>query len=337
MMSVPSRRRFLLASTGAGALLALGAWKAWRGSGRTRPTVVRRSSHALGTSVSLTVVGECEEQCQSAIDAAFAEIELVESVMSIYRPNSQLRKLNATGVVEHPHAYLAEVMRRAQTVSKASGGAFDVTVQPLWELYAAARQRNELPAEDAIAAARKRVDWRRLRVTDEVIRFTAPGMAVTLNGIAQGFATDRALAALQSHGIEHALVDAGEVASIGHDAENQDWTVGVQHPREPEAYAALARLDNRALSTSGDYATTFSEDRRQNHIFDPRTGASPESFASVSIVAPTAMLADALSTACFVLKPSEAMELMAAMPDADAFCVLKNGRTLTTPGFPKLA
>ena len=129
-------------------------------------------------------------------------------------------------------------------------------------------------------------------------------------------------------------MDAGEIHPLGEKAGGEPWRAGIQHPREPDAYAALVRLDGRALSTSGDYATAFSPDRRHHHILDPHTGASPGTFSSVSVLAPTAMEADALSTALFVLGPARGLALIEATPRADALFILKDGRTLTTRGFP---
>ena len=157
---------------------------------------------------------------------------------------------------------------------------------------------------------------------------------MTLNGIAQGFAADRAMAALRRHGIGHALVDAGEIGTLGGRDASEPWKVGIQHPRRQDAYIEIAKLDGRCLSTSGDYATSFDEDHRDHHIFDPHTGRSPAAFSSVTIAAPTATQADALSTAVFVLGPERGLDLVRSSPSVDALLVLKDGRTLATDGFP---
>jgi thiamine biosynthesis lipoprotein len=124
---------------------------------------------------------------------------------------------------------------------------------------------------------------------------------------------------------------------MGNKPSREAWTVGIQHPRMEDAYVALARLDGRCLATSGDYATSFTADRRDNHIFDPRTGRSPANFASVSVLAESGLLADGLSTAVFVLGLEHGLELIEATPGADALFVLNDGRTRTTRGFPEQA
>ncbi len=342
-----SRRRFLCAALGACGTAGVG-YAAWRSlqSGRRHSAdeagvsvaadlaAYTRTAKALGSEVSITALHARREVAEQAVAAAFGELELAEELMSIYRPHSQLSRLNRDGVLERPHPYLLRVLRAGEDISRASDGAFDVTVQPLWALYADAQRAGRLPEMAEIETARRKVDWRRLDISERRIALRGEGMAVTLNGIAQGFATDRAIAALREHGIEHALVNAGEIGPLGHRADGEAWTVGIQHPREAEAYIALTKLDGRALATSGDYATTFSPDRAYNHIFDPRTGRSPDELASVSIAARTALEADALSTAVFVTGVERGLELIKATLGADAFFVLKNGRTLATEGFP---
>jgi len=325
-----SRRRFLALALGAGAAFGAGGL-VWRES-HARP--VTRRAWALGSDVSMTVMGISAPAADRALDAAFAELEIVEQAMSLYRPDSQVCRLNRHRVLDRPHAYLLEVLAMAEQTARSSDGAFDITVQPLWELFAACRKQGRLPTDAEIATARDRVDWRAVEVSRDRIRLHAPATAITLNGIAQGFAADRAIAVLQQHGVEHALINSGEIRGLGRKSSGQKWTVGVQHPRDPEAFVGVAALDGRSLATSGDYETTFSTDFARNHIFNPRTGQSPTSVASVSIVAPTAMQADALSTAAMVLGPDRTRVLIESLPDADALFVLKDGRTLRTQGFP---
>lgn len=309
-----SRRRFLIAGAGI-AGIGFSGWLAWAKSRGLSP--VTRSSHALGTKVSITAVHERPQTAHAAIDAAFAAIDRVEDVMSLYRPTSQLCALNRDGIVRDPDPSLVQVLVKASELSERSDGAFDVTVQPLWN------------SSDPDAAL-KLVDWHGVKISRREIRLARPGMAVTLNGIAQGFATDEAMAALKSLGVEHALVNAGELGGLGHKEDGTPWTVGIQHPRREDAWIELTRLaDGRRLATSGDY-------RPQQHIFDPKTGRAPEAFSSVSIIARTGLEADGLSTAVFVAGLERGAELVARTPGADAFFVLKNGRTLVTPGFPRV-
>lgn len=335
-----TRRRLLMMSLGSGVALATGAWKSLarfgRGGGDVTDGAVTRTSWALGTDVSMTVLGLPAARAERALDAAFAELETVETVMSLYRPNSQLCRLNRDRVLDRPHPYLVEVLAAAESTSRLSDGAFDATVQPLWQLFAGCQKQGRLPTDAEIAAAWRCVDWRAIECSVDRVRLHDPVTAVTLNGIAQGFAADRAVAALRSHGVEHALVNAGEIGCVGAKPDGRDWSVGIQHPREPDAFVSLAALHGRSLATSGDYETTFAADFSKNHIFDPRTGESPGQLASVTIAAPTALQADALSTAAMVLGVDRTLDLIARLPDVDALLVRKDSRMLRTPGFEEV-
>ena len=327
-----TRRRFLISGLAAG-----GTGLACAAGWRFRPAdgeLATHTSTAFGTQVAITVAHRNRAAAERAVAAAWDELRLVDDLMSLYRPDSPLCRLNRTGRLDAPHPYLVQALTAAAAMSRRSDGAFDATVQPLWELCAAARRAGATPEPAEIEAVRGRVDWRRVEVSPQQIALAGRGTAVTLNGIAQGFAADRVAEALRRQGVAHALVDAGELAALGAKPDGQPWQVGVQHPRAPGAFLALAQLDGRCLSTSGDYATRFSDDCRDHHIFDPRTGRSPDGLSSVTVAAATATAADALSTAAMVLGPGRGLALVRATPGADALLVLKDGRTLATAGFP---
>ena len=348
-MPVYTRRRFLMAAGVAG-LGSLGLAK-WLFSGDTdnrsvtvtKPNsstkelqAVKRSGRALGAEVSMVVLHEQLPTAQKALDAAFDELETVETVMSLYRPQSQLCQLNREGVLDDPHPYLLAILRASQDLASRSAGAFDITVQPLWELYWAAYKCGKLPSSGELRVARNKVDWRKVEITDRRIRLTGGSMAVTLNGVAQGYAADRVMAVLRERGIAHALVNTGEIGALGGNAHGRPWRTGIQHPRQPDAFIAVAELEGRCLATSGDYATSFTDDHIYNHIFDPATGESPRHFSSVSIVAPLGLDADGLSTAVFVAGVERGLELIEGTPGAEALLVRKDGSTLATNGFPQV-
>jgi thiamine biosynthesis lipoprotein ApbE len=117
-----------------------------------------------------------------------------------------------------------------------------------------------LPTPAQVAAARQRVDWRALQLSPARVALQRPGMAVTLNGLAQGYAADLALQALHKHGITQALLDTGEFTTLGDKADGQPWRLGIRHPRQADTPVARLRMDGRALATSGDYETFFSAD-----------------------------------------------------------------------------
>jgi thiamine biosynthesis lipoprotein len=271
----------------------------------------------------MTAFHEDAATARRAVDAAFEALDRIEDALSLYRPESGISRLNRDGFLARPHPDLVTVLRAALEWSRRTDGAFDPTVQPLWR------------AAD-VAAALPLVDWRKVEVDDRRIRL-APGQAVTLNGIAQGFAADRVREVLRSHGVRHALANTGELAAVGRREDGEAWRVGIQHPRRPDAYLALAALEDRVMATSGDYATAFDRGFKEHHIVDPSTGRSPGSLASATVLAPTGLEADALSTAIFVLGPGKGLALAASRPGVDALLALKDGTLLRTPGFPVLA
>lgn len=332
-MKTFTRRRFLLtAGAGGLAVAGLGTWLALRSREQGPLVRVGRKARAFGTQIELIALHADESAATAAVAAALAEVAAVERLMSLFRSDSELSRLNRDGLLDAPHPKLVEILRDAQSLGQRTRGAFDVTVGPLWQLYREAGQGGRLPDANRIDAARAMVDFARMDVTPSRIRL-AEGMSVTLNSIAQGYAADRALAALRDRGIEHALVNTGEVAPLGRREDGARWSAGIQHPRVPDAFAAAIALDGRPLATSGDYATTFTGDFANHHIFDPATGRSPTELSSVSVLAPTAMAADALSTAALVLGPTRGLSLVGQTEGCDAMIIFKDGRRIATAGF----
>ncbi len=342
MTPILSRRQFVWAFAGSSASLVLGTKSGAQTRHRTglpgdagsQLPMTRRRVRALGTTVELTVRHSDRDVAERAIAAAFEELDRVEDVMSLYRPNSQLCRLNRTGRLCRPDSRLVDVLTMAARVSQKSRGAFDVTIQPLWELFWRAKQEQTVPSVKSIQAVVKQVDFRRVDVDRAQIRLRGRATRLTLNGIAQGYALDRVAATLQSHGIHHALIDTGEIGARGDSGTHAGWSVGIQHPRVADAYVALVRLDGRCLATSGDYATAFTDDFALHHLLDPRTGRSPTELASVSVLAPSGVLADALSTAAFVLGASQGSQLVTSFHSCDALFVRKDNRVFRTAGFP---
>jgi FAD:protein FMN transferase len=318
------RRHFIALGVGGGGLAALAG-----GLSRHQWHRVDRQSRALGAHVTLVAYHSSRSVAERAIGAAFQALDQLEDVLSLYRPGSQICRLNQDGFLEGPHPDLVRVLGSAVEWAHRTGGAFDPTVQPLWPLYA----HGQASEPSALERACRLIDWRKIECGPTQVRLS-PGQAITLNGIAQGFAADRVREILVAHGIRHALVDTGEFGALGRKPAGEAWRIGIQHPRVRDAYIGLADLDNRFLATSGDYETAFSDDFSSHHIFDPSTGRSPTALASVTALAPSGLEADALSTAIFVLGPARGLALAASCPGVDVMVVLKSGEILTTPKFP---
>jgi thiamine biosynthesis lipoprotein len=339
------RRTFVSGTLLAAAGAAVAVWQArlgWPGApqaldpgGERLPdgrVLVLEAGLAFGTTVSVAAVHADPALARAAARAALGEIRRVDALMTVYRPQSQVGRLNATGALDDPHPDLVRVLEFSQRLACLSEGAFDVTVQPLWRCHAEGLRRGRPPTDGEVAAARALVGWEGLEVSPRRIALGRPGMAITLNGVAQGYAADLALAALRAGGVEDALLDAGEHGAEGARQRGQPWTVGVQHPRDPAALLGAVAMDGRFLATSGDYATTFTEDRTSHHVFDPRTGRSPPGLSGVTVAAATGMLADGLTKPLMVLDRPRALRLLAGFPGAGAILVDKDGRVVAATG-----
>ncbi|MBA4218155.1 MAG: FAD:protein FMN transferase [Methylibium sp.] len=311
--------------------LGLGALAGTSSGGAAALHWERRALLGFGTTLSLQAGHEHAATARRALDAAVAALRRIEAQMNLFDADSALARLNRDGELRDPPPELLAVLRIAQRVSQCSGGAFDVTVQPLWEAWARAQREGRLPSPQEVAAARARVDWRALDLGPERLRFTAPGRAATLNGIARGYAAERVRGVLAAQGIRHALVDVDGFAPLGRNADDQPWALGIADPRAESALLARLLTDGRCVCTSADSQTFFSPDYRHHHIFDPRTGYSPPQLSSVTVAAPSGALADALTKVFFMAGPAQAREV-ARQWQVDALWVDKAGRWEATPG-----
>lgn len=337
------RRTLLSASLGLGVLAGLGCVGSppnllarSLGPGNEGLALYSGSDLAFGTTVAIKVLHGDALSAEAAIQDALHQVRKIDALMSLYQERSQVFQLNLHGTLNGPDGHLLYVLAFAQQLSKLTAGAFDITVQPLWHAFRRANSRGALPAPDEIAAAKSLVNWQSLEVHHEQVRLQTAGMAITLNGLAQGYAVDLALEALRARGVRHALLDTGEFASMGSKTHGQPWILGIGHPRQDNAISAMVEMDGRKVATSGDYATVFSSDFVHHHIFDPASGDSPPALASVTVVAPTGILADGLSTAFMVMGADKAFALAAQLPDVDIMLIHKNGTIRRTAHFPEL-
>lgn len=333
------RRSLLQASLGLGMLGALGADGRFgiNTASAQRPAIAgelqwrERPLLGLGTTLSLRVAHRDPAQAERALDAAVATIRHVEAQMSLFDPDSALSRLNRDGVLHQPHPDLFKILRLAQHVSARSHGSFDVTVQPLWQVFEAAQRTQGLPASATVLQARARVGWQALEIAPRRIRFKKPGMALTLNGIAQGYAADLVRAQLRANGIEHALINTGEWASLGQPDVRHGWTLGIANPRDESVLISSLLMDGRSIATSADNQAIFSDDCRNHHIFDPHTGYSPPELASVTVAAASCAMADALTKVMFVAGMQRGL-ILARQWHADVLLVDKTGQWRTTAG-----
>ncbi len=294
-----SRRRVLRL---AGVALAGASIAAWQ----HQPAPVTWTGQAMGGPASLTLHGVAPDAARMLIGQVVALVDAMEDLFSLHRPDSALSRLNRTGVLPTATADFTDLLGRALTMAAATDGAFDPTVQPLWDLY-----RTGTVAAGALAAVRDQVGWRRVRVDGDRITLS-PGMGLTLNGIAQGYITDKVVGLLAAHGIGHMLVDMGEPRGIGRRDDGSDWHLGIADPADAARLLATVPVSGRALATSAPRGTLVDAGGRFGHIFDPATGRPATGWTQVSVAAAEATSADALSTAIAAAPVERAASLLRA-------------------------
>lgn len=326
------RRAFIAATFGTIAGTGVAASAGGQGRGRLHTG----AALAFGTTVTVSVVHDDTREAELAISDALAGVRKVDTLMSVQRDSSQVFQLNRDGFLDRPDPHLLAVLAHARQLSRLTRGAFDITVQPLWRNFQQAAQGGFLPPPEMKQQAMACVGWNRIDTSAEQVRFDMPGMAITLNGLAQGYAADLALAALRAHGIRHALLDTGEFIGEGRRNSLRPWILGVPDPREQGRMAATLPVEGRSVATSGDYQSTFTPDFVHHHILDPATGDSPQELASVTVLAPTGIGADGLSTAFMVMGARKAHALAARLPRVDLMTINKRGIVWKSPRFPSV-
>ncbi len=274
---------------------------------------------ALGAEASIQILGFPRDHAHHLLRQCRAELVRLEGIFSLYDARSDLSRLNRDGELSNPPDELVDVLRHALHLSGETSGIFDVSILPVCELLAAAGETG--PSASALAQVKTRVDYRRISVQPDCIRLGLPGMRLTLNGLAQGYITDRIADLLRSAGCKHTLVDLGEKHALGPHLDGRPWRLGVSSPNNREHIAGVLELSGGALATSGGYGTPYGGGR--HHLLDALTGKNrADSFASVSVFAPTALQADGLSTSLSVLSPVDALRLLKRHPDSSAHVIL---------------
>jgi thiamine biosynthesis lipoprotein len=298
---------------------------------KSHTTPIRETRLLMGTVVNLTIISDDRQTAKNATTACFDHMAKLEAVLSRFQPQSQLSKLNQSGVVADAHPALLVLIKQSQELSQLTSGAFDITVKPLLDLYQAAP--SILPTDQQIEVTLGRVDYRKIAPSGQGVAFQQPGMSITLDGIAKGFIVDEGVAILKKFGFQNVLVEAGgDLMGLGEKARQAPWKIGLQAPRkEMGSMMTTFNVQNQALATSGDYMQTFTLDYSEHHIIDPHRGHSPSELASASIFAPTAALADGLATAVMVMG-TQGIHLIENMPDCEAYLITKKLDVLVTSG-----
>jgi FAD:protein FMN transferase len=318
-----SRRRALTVMASAAGLPLLTPARA-----AERLPVLEWRGRALGAEARLLLANPDRTAARRVIARCLDEVARLERIFSLHLPDSEIATLNRTGRLDAASHDLRILLAEAQRFGELSAGAFDVTVQPLWQLYAAHFAANPSdvagPPVAGIEVARRCVDYRAIALEGARVGLLRPGMAVTLNGIAQGYITDRIAELLRDAGFASVLVQLGETVAGAPRSGGSPWRVGIPDPFAPHRMVETIDAVDVAIATSSGRATRFDAAGRHHHLFDPATGRSADRWASVSVVAPRATTADALSTALAVSPAATTTDLLRGT-DASALFVAADG------------
>ncbi len=284
---------------------------------KAKPQYVTKSKYLLGTTVSITC------RYDDAINKAFEEMERVENLLSKYKQDSIISEINTKKykIVTDEVLY---IIQKSKEINKLTDGAFDITVSSLVDIWKDAIKNNQLPKEELIKEKLLGVGSDKIQIDkDDFIVSIAADTQLDLGGIATGYAVDSAIGKLKKLGIKSALIDAGgDIYCLG-TKNDKPWVIGIQNPRNKNEIINTLKLEDKAVTTSGDYEQYFIyEGRRYSHIINPVTGyPTDNSVASVTVTAPDCLTADALATAIFVLGKEKGLEALKNFKNVEAIVI----------------
>ncbi|MBW6519224.1 MAG: FAD:protein FMN transferase [ANME-2 cluster archaeon] len=295
--------------------------------------VTTQNRQAMGTIVTIETSGP-DAGALDAINSAFTEIDQIENLMSTYDPESEISILNTQGTLSNVSEDFIYVIERSIYYGDISNGAFDITIKPILDLWKSKINAGEFPTGQDINETLLLVNYSNISITDNTVSFKIEEMSITVDGIAKGYAVDQAVAVLKESGYESGFVNAGgDGMYFGKKPDGTKWKVGLRNPENKSESLVVMEISDMAVATSGNYERYFNESARLSHISDPRTGYSSEGLMSATVIASSAMEADTLATAVFVLGPDDGLEIIENSENTECFLITPEGQILTSSGF----
>jgi len=332
-MLSPRSRNPVFACAGAA---AFGAAVICAAAGCSRVEKVSEERAVIGTYVRVDVCrsGQASDVVEEAFESVWHRMDQIQQRMNAHDPQSEVGRINHAGgrpveVAEDVY----QVIHYGVMMADRTFGAFDITVRPLIKLWQEAQRQDRIPDEIEIREALSNVGSGHVSLSgdDAQPHVACEGCEIDLGGIAKGFAVDEVARILRERGFSDFLINAGgDMYAGGVNCQGQAWRVAVQHPRREETWIDLMELGDAAVTTSGDYRQSYRiQGRIFSHILDPRTGYPQEDAVSATVVAPTAMEADALSTALTVLTADAGLALIDGLgKDYGALVIRNTGQVL---------
>ncbi|MBU4153148.1 MAG: FAD:protein FMN transferase [Proteobacteria bacterium] len=288
----------------------------------------------MGSFLSITAIHSSRDQAEHAIGLAFDEIKRLSAIFSRHDVGTPVAQLNTTGKLVNAPAELLDVVTRSLQYHQLTNGSFDITTQPVVDLFKQRFAAGLTPSDTEITDLVSRVGSKHLRMDNGSITLDREGMGITLDGIAPGYICDRVSTLLSQLGVTNHLINAsGDIRTSGTSLKGKPWTVAIQDPNHQKAYPGVITMSNGAISTSGNYEIYYDQEKMFHHIITPTTGRSPILTTSVTTTAATLMDADALATGLMVLAPEESVHLLGNQPQFQCFIIGRDNKTTHSPGW----
>lgn len=304
---------------------------------QTKPQEFVQSENIMGTVVTIKVVDSNAARVNKSLHAAFETMKKIEAKLSHKLEDSEVVQLNNNGVKKDISDDFEKVLTKALFYGQVSNGAFDISVQPILDLYTKSfRELKQPPSDEEIKKTLLLIDYSKITLHEDKKVTLEPDMKITLGGIAKGHIIDAAFETVRSYGIKNVLVNAGgDIRAIGKNIRNEPWLIALQNPRDRGDFIAKLSLFNTAIATSGDYERYFEPEKKFHHIVNPQTGYSAIDLISVTIIAPQAIDADALATSVFVLGKEKGLKLIEEIEFAEGLIITANRTIHKSSGFSK--
>lgn len=333
-----SRRDFLKAlavagAAGAAGIMPLSALATPSAGPEGEARTMTETRVLMGTFVSITLAGASRARLDEAMGKTFEHMNGLIAVFNRFDASGPLGVLNSQGSLGDAPAELLGLLDRSARVGALTGGAFNITVQPLVDLFR--RYRNPAGSMDIPEAelreARSLVMADGWKVNAGRVRLARSGMGLTLDGIAKGHIADEVSRFLMARGLPNHLINAGgDIVAAGEKAPGRPWRVAVESPARCGAFVRRMPLRDGAVATSGSYEIYYDASRQHHHLINPALGSSPSTVVSVTVAARTAVEADALATSLSVMPPRDGLRLVASLPGRACLMLTADGRMLTS-------
>ncbi len=291
----------------------------------------------MATDIDLHFICYRYQSAERIKDGLIREIRRLEKIFSSYDPESELNYVNQNAFDRNIpiSKELYEVIEEGIRYGRLSNGLFDISILPLIRLWKVTdKNYHKIPDQERIQEVLERVNYRNIRLNHGQIRFTKDKMALGLGGIAKGYIIDKGIKYLKQQGVDNALLNiGGDIYALGKTIHNKKWKIGINNPRTkkiPQPFVGTLSLTGRASATSGDYERFRITDQglRAHHILNPKTGYPTDKSISVSIIAPSAMDADAIATTVFILGPYKGLKFISELKDVEGFIIDEEGKEI---------